>query len=160
MAETKWTGFLSYKAKHADINSELKGSFVPVTQFSVKGGAKRKVDLTITDDLSLVSEFEQARSFKNISLYLSRTKGFEWHHLWEIADHGLPVSIAFFASGNIGRIVKHQFTLICQNAKITEQPAKEPDWGKCEVLRVNLSLPEIKLVHGSYQNTEFVQDDW
>ena len=160
MADTKWSGFLTYRAKHTDIDSELKGSFVPVSQFAVKGGAKRKIDLTSTDDISLVSEFEQARSFKNISLYLPRTKGFEWHHLWEIADHDLPVSIAFFTSGNIGRTVKHQFTLVCQNARITEQPVKEPDWGKSEVLRVNLSLPEIKLVHGSFQQSEFVEEDW
>jgi hypothetical protein len=160
MADTKWTGFLSYKAKHTDIDSELKGSFVPVAQFAVKGGAKRKINFNLTDDISLVSEFEQARSFKNISLYLPRTKGFEWHNLWEIAEHGLPVSIAFFTSGNVGQTVKHQFTLVCQNAQITDQPSREIDWGNNDVLRVSLSLPDIKLVHGSFQQSEFVQEDW
>ena len=160
MADTNWSGFLTYRAKHTDIDSELKGSFVPVTQFAVKGGAKRKIDLTSADDISLVSEFEQARSFKNISLFLARTRGFEWHNLWEIAEHGLPVSIAFFTSGSVGKIVKNQFTLVCPNAKITDQPGKVLDWGNNEMLRVNLSLPEIKLVHGSFQQSEFVEEDW
>ncbi len=160
MANTKWKGTLTYRAKHTDIDSVIGAQFVPVTQFSVKGGAKRWIDLNITDDISLVSEFEQARSFKNIALYLPRTKGFEWHQLWEIADHGLPVTIAFFTSGNIGKTVKHQFTLISQNAKITGQPTRMPDWSGAEVLRVELSLPEIKLVHGTYQGSEFVEENW
>jgi hypothetical protein len=53
-----WTGFLHYKAKHKDIDSELKALFVPVLLFAVKGGAKRIIDLTSTDDISLVSELE------------------------------------------------------------------------------------------------------
>jgi len=159
MADTKWTGFLSYKAKHTDIDSELKGSFVPVKLFSVKGGAKRVVDFTSADDISLVSEFEQARSFKNISLFLPRTRGFEWHHLWEIAEHGLPVSMTFFTSGNIGKTVSRQFTLVCKNAKISETPVKQQDWDKSDVLKINLTLPETKLIHGSFRESEFVEED-
>ena len=66
MAQAEWGGYLNYKAKHKDIDSVLKGNFVQVNYFSVKGGAKRIIDRTATDDISLVSEFEQARSFKNI----------------------------------------------------------------------------------------------
>jgi hypothetical protein len=160
MAETKWSAYLSYKAKHTDIESELKGSFVPVAQFGVRGGTKRKVDLTSTDDISLVSEFEQARGFKNISLFLPRTRGFEWHHFWEIANHGLPVTIAFFASGSAGKTLKHEFILTCPGAKITGSPGKVPDWSGNELLRVDLSLPETKLEHGSFQGSEFVKENW
>jgi hypothetical protein len=161
MKKTKWKGFLSYKAKHSDIDSVLKGSFVEVSYFSVKGGAKRIIDLTATDDLSLVSEFEQARSFKNISLYLPPTRDFEWHHLYEISHHGLPLSMAFFTAGNVGKTPTRQFTLTCENASISEQPAKKSNGGKDVVLMVNMSLPETKLVHGSLRHDgEFVQEDW
>jgi len=160
MAETKWAAFLSYKAKHTDIDSELKGAFVPVSQFSVKGGAKRMIDLTVTDDISLVSEFEQARNFRNISLFVARTKGFEWHHFWEIADHGLPLTIAFFASGRSGKTVRHEIILTCRTARITNPPGKEIDWSGNGLLRVNLSLPDITLEHNSLQGSQFVRENW
>src|SRR5215203_2405173 len=44
-----------------------------VDSFEVNGGASRVVDLKTTDDISLASEFEQARAFKNITLYLPPT---------------------------------------------------------------------------------------
>lgn len=160
MSNTKWIGTLTYRAKHTDIDSVLSSSFVPVTQFAVKGGAKRQVDLNLADDISVVSEFEQARMYKNISLYLPRTKGFEWHHLWEIAHHRLPLTIAFFTSGSIGKTVKHQFTLISENAKITDSPVKQLDWSNREMLKVSLSLPETKLIHGSYQGSDLVEENW
>ena len=39
----------------------------------VDGGTNRMIDFSSTSDVSLVSELEQARSFKNIILYLSST---------------------------------------------------------------------------------------
>lgn len=152
--------FLSYKAKHTDIDSVLKGSFVTVTSFSVKAGAKRVIDLNTADDISLVSEFEQARSFKNIALHLPPPKDFEWHHLYEIGYHGLPFAMSFYISGNIGKMVTHQFTLSCSKAKITEQPVKGTDWGNSPLLKVNMELPETQLIHGSYQESEFVEESW
>ena len=160
MAETKWKGYLTYKAKHMDIDSMLKGSFVAVSSFAVRGGAKRKIDLTTADDISLVSEFEQARSYKNISLFLPPARDFEWHHLYEISHHNLPLAMTFFASGNVGSTVKHQLTLHCKNAQITEQPAKGTDWSNGAILKVSMTLPESELIHGSYQGNEFVEEGW
>ena len=160
MGNTTWSGFLSYKAKHTDIDSVLKGSFVPVASFAVKGGAKRIIHLTAADDISLVSEFEQARSFKNITVFLPPTKDFEWHNLYEIAYHNLSFSMTFFASGNVGKAVTNQFTLSCKNATITEQPVKGTDWSYSSILKVNMALPETELLHGSYQESEFVEENW
>lgn len=160
MAETKWEGFFGYKAKHKDINSELKASFIPVSFFGVKGGAKRIIDLTVSDDLSLVSEFEQARSFKNIALYLPPTSNFEWLDLTEISIHRLSFLMVFFATGKIGETLMHEFTLSCKNAEITESPSKFTDSGKGTVLKVSMALPETKLAHGSPQGDDFVREDW
>ncbi len=160
MAETKWEGYFGYKAKHKDINSELKASFIPVAGFSVKGGAKRFIDLTSTDDISLVSEFEQARNFKNIVVYLPPTHNFEWLDLIEISIHHLPVYIVFFAQGKIGQTLTHEFTLSCKTAEITESPSKMTNGGKELVLKVNMVLPETNLIHGSPQGDDFVQEAW
>ena len=161
MAQAEWGGYLNYKAKHKDIESVLKGSFVPVNYFSVTGGAKRIIDLTTTDDISLVSEFEQARSFKNIIFYLAPGSNFEWLDFTEASIHQLPVSIVFFVGGHIGQTVTHQFTLICRNAAILEPPAEKTDSQKGgKVLKLNLALPETKLVHGAPQGDTVVEDEW
>lgn len=160
MAETKWEGWFGYKAKHKDIDSTLNASFIPVSYFSVKGGAKRVIDLTATDDLSLVSEFEQARSFKNIALYLPPTSNFEWLDLTEISIHHLPFLMVFFAQGKIGGNITHEFSLVCKTAEITEAPGKFTDSGKGTVLKVSMALPETMLTHSSPQGDDFVREDW
>ncbi|GEM_PF-6488106 len=161
MPQAEWSGYLNYKAKHKDIDSVLKGNFVPVNFFSVKGGAKRIIDLSATDDISMVSEFEQARSFKNIIFYLAPGSSFEWLDFTEASIHQLPVSIAFFVGGHIGQTVTHQFTLTCQNAEITEPPSEKTDSEKGgKVLKLSLTLPETKLIHGSPHGDTVVDEDW
>jgi hypothetical protein len=159
MAATKWEGYFGYKAKHTDIDSVLKAEFLPVSYFGVNGGAKRIIDLTSADDLSLVSEFEQARSFKNISLYLPSTKNFEWLDLTEISIHRLQFVMYFFTQGKIGQTITHEFTLGCKNAQIIDSPDKKTDGGKL-VLQVRMSLPETTLTHGSQQGNSFEQESW
>jgi hypothetical protein len=161
MAQAEWGGYLNYKAKHKDIDSVLKGSFVTVNYFSVKGGAKRIIDLNATDDISMVSEFEQARSFKNIIFYLAPGNNFEWLDFTEASIHGLPISIVFFVGGHIGKTVTHQFTLTCLNAEIIEPPVEKTDSERSgKVLKLSLSLPETRLIHGSPQGSTVVEEDW
>jgi hypothetical protein len=160
MADTKWEGYFGYKAKHKDIDSVLNASFIPVTSFAVKGGAKRLIDLSATDDLSLVSEFEQARNFKNIALYLPPTSNFEWLDLTEISIHHLQFLMVFFATGKIGDTVTHEFVLSSKNAEITEAPGRFTNGGSGTVLKVSMALPETKLTHGSPEGSDFVREDW
>src|SRR5688572_27342691 len=47
---------------------------IPVHSFMVDGGASRIIKLDSTSDISIMSELEQARSFKNITLFLSPNK--------------------------------------------------------------------------------------
>lgn len=49
---------------------------IPVHSFEVDGGAKRKLNLKEIDEISVSSEFEQARMFKNIIFYIPPTKDF------------------------------------------------------------------------------------
>ena len=160
MAETKWEGYFGYKAKHRDIDSVLRGNFIPVSYFAVKGGAKRVIDLTATDDLGLVSEFEQARSFKNIALYIPPTSNFEWLDLTEISIHHLQFMMVFFAQGKIGQTITHEFMLVCKTAEITEAPGKFTSGDRGTVLKVSMALPETTLTHSSPQGDELVREDW
>lgn len=159
MGNTKWSGFLSYKAVNAEIDSVIKNAMVPVKKFSVKGGTIQEVDLSGNDDIKVSMEVLEAKMFRNISLYLPRSNGFEWHQLWEIAEHDLTLSLSFFASGKIGKTTTHQFNIISENAKITEKPIRYSDWDSRDVLRVNFSLPDLRIVHGSQQGGEYVEAD-
>jgi hypothetical protein len=51
-----------------------RGDNIPVHSFMVDGGANRIITLASTDDISIMSELEQARSFKNVTLFLSPNK--------------------------------------------------------------------------------------
>lgn len=154
-----WTGYLHYKAKHTDIDSVLSALFVSVLYFHVSGGAQRLIDLTSTDDISLVSEFEQARTFKNLVLYVPPADDFEWLDLKEISIHGLPVSIKFIAFGGVGNTVTQSFILAAKNAKVTEPPAKRTSNAK-PVLEVKLAIPDARLIHSSYHGGNTVDEEW
>jgi hypothetical protein len=159
MGNTKWLGYLSYKAVNAEIDSVIRNAMLPVRKFSVKGGTIQQVDLSGNDDVKVSMEILEAKTFKNISLYLARSNGFEWHQLWEIAEHDLTLALSFFASGSVGSTTTHQFNIISQSAKITEKPVRYSDWDSRDVLRVNFSLPDIRIVHGTRQGAQLVERD-
>lgn len=46
---------------------------IPVLFFQVDGGTSRMIDLKKDDDVSIISELEQSRQFKNIVLYIAST---------------------------------------------------------------------------------------
>jgi hypothetical protein len=49
---------------------------VPITAFEVEGGANRKIETASPNAISISSELEQARTFKNIIFYVPPTKDF------------------------------------------------------------------------------------
>ncbi len=97
MAEVKWAGWLNYKAADAHVQGRmLRGQLVSVSYFSVNGGAIRNIILESLEEMRLVSELEQARSLKNLTLYLDVTDNADsLFDLLEIAARGLSVSINF-----------------------------------------------------------------
>src|ERR1051325_9901021 len=64
---------LSYEFKFMYDRSDAKATVFP-TAFSVIGGASRTINEDSTD-VSISSEFEQARRFKNIVLFLPGSPG-------------------------------------------------------------------------------------
>jgi hypothetical protein len=61
---------LSYFAK----NREVSRTDVNISSFSVVGGTSRTINLNSTSDFSISSELEQARRYKNITLFMTPTK--------------------------------------------------------------------------------------
>ncbi len=158
MGNTSWKGYLNFKAVNPEIDSVIKNEMVPVKKFSVRGGTTEAVDLSGRDDIKLALEIQEAKMFRNLSLFLPRTNGFAWHQLWEIAEHDLPVMISFYTVGKVGNTTTHHFFVVGTNAKITEQPIRYSDWDSRDVLRVTFSLPDVEIVHGSRQGGEFVEE--
>ena len=68
----RYKAFFSFKVEVDDTNY-WENDLLPVSMMQVDGGAKRIIDFRSTNDISLVSELEQARSSQNIILYLSAT---------------------------------------------------------------------------------------
>src|SRR5688500_7654710 len=46
---------------------------VPLASFQVLGGTTRVINLKAADDSSLVAEFKEAQTYKNVALYLPST---------------------------------------------------------------------------------------
>lgn len=55
-------------------SEEIRQYGVPVDSFSVVGGADRTIRVDSASDISITSEFEQARGYKNITLFMTSIK--------------------------------------------------------------------------------------
>jgi hypothetical protein len=157
----KWDGSMSYEAKGLG-NKNYTMYRIPVPYFSVNGGAFRKVDLAATEDMIVVHEIEQARRLNNLTLDLLVYQNFDWvYDLLEIAARDLPLSIAFFVNGQIGKTLTHAFRLVCKDAKITQpQESSRIDGTGNRFLTIRLAISDTKLIHGSHQGNEFIEEDW
>ncbi|MGH9949932.1 MAG: hypothetical protein ACRD6X_22415, partial [Pyrinomonadaceae bacterium] len=66
---------LSYKFEFSYAAAGGKQSYAPeITAFSVNGGASRSINAD-SDSLNIGSEFEQARTYKNIVLFMPGSPG-------------------------------------------------------------------------------------
>lgn len=68
----KYKAFFSFDFIRDD-DTMIANENLPVAKIMVDGGTSRLINLRATDDISLISELEQARTHENIILYLSAT---------------------------------------------------------------------------------------
>jgi hypothetical protein len=68
---------MNYKAYITFVGntSSMENQDVPVAQLSVAGGTNRVIDFSSADDVSIVSELEQARSNKSLAFHISSNDG-------------------------------------------------------------------------------------
>ena len=166
MADTKWSGYLNYTAWDVEMDKliiknlvELHSPGAPVAYFSVKGGVNRIIDLSSTEDISLTSEFEQARSFKNLTVHMPPNHGFSASDLMQIALKKLPLSIIFQVGGRVGRTLTQSLSLKCKDAKISTQPTKSEDEKGNVFMVVKMDIPNAQLIHGFMRKNELVEEE-
>lgn len=130
MKKTKWKGYLNYSALDFEWGwedilhpkfDEITNGAIPVIYFSVTGGVTRRIEIPNADDMILASEMEQARSYKNLRLYLNPKSAFAGAELMKMAAEQLSVNIQFCL---IGHELSRQLVLKANSAKVLETPKK------------------------------------
>lgn len=128
---------------------------VPINSFEVIGGTVRRININSTDDISISSELEQARSYKNINLFLPPTKDSTDMEtalsLTDIAlsDFNFGVMVAIQRCAN-GKLLEG-LTLIDRGAKLKNRPRIVGQ----HLLKVELDIPSPKLFYGVIQGHIF-----
>lgn len=105
---------------------EVERIDIPVNSFEVDGGANRKIDLTTVDEVSVSSEFEQARSLKNIIFYIPPTKDFLALKLIDLTKNGperfaITFVISIYSNGQLIKALR----ISAEHAWFTKTPAPE-----------------------------------
>ena len=164
MKDFIWFGFLFYSAAKYGLANDpglsiMKGSF-KVESFAVKGGAKRLIELASTNEKSLISEFEQARSFKNLKIYLPVSEVFSLQDLNYIAENNTIVSISLMVSELRMGIFSQTLKLTSENAKIKSKPHYFGE-GRGDAVFVDLEIPDSSIAYISQQLfKETVVEEW
>jgi hypothetical protein len=121
---------------------------VPIYAFQVDGGANRNIRLKSTNDISITSELEQARSFKNIRLYLSPTSDHKDMQaaldLTAAATKKLSLVMILDIQKYSGGKFIEGLWLIDSQSSIKTEPYKTPGNYLC----VEIDLPSVMLLHG------------
>ncbi len=131
----------------------LKGR-CPISSFSVTGGAFRSIDLTSTDDITISSELEQARKYKNITLFMSPTKNYVDMEtavkLIEAANKQMGLYVIFFLAKYVNGKIVDSLT-IGDNSATLKQP---PNIVASHLLMIEVCLLSPILIHGTYSGAE------
>src|SRR5215207_2215242 len=123
-----------------------------VDSFAVDGGATRKISLTTTEEKVIDSELEDARTFKNITLYMKSGRRHSTSKLIDLAKSGANG----FTTNMLVKIYKKSekkllrvFNLIAKSSFL-ESPI--PVGGTPPSMKIRLGLDQIELYRGVYNN--------
>lgn len=168
MSKAKWTGTFAYNATDLSISGVmpkidfigLGSESVPISYFSVTGGPTRRINLAAVDDVSLASELEQARRFKNIRLYLSPKSVFSSGELIQIGTKNITFGITIIVNCLIGKTVTQSLMFGSPDARIVETPRKLDDSQGNAYFFVNLQFTESGLIRIAPQGKKQVAEIW
>lgn len=158
MAKIKWDGYIEYESIPTnDPEAMTFSSHSPVFAFSVKGGIYRQLKMSAMDETSLPLEFQDARKFSNLMLYLNPKNNLSvLNELMAISTNQLTFGIFFRVLGSIGSKLTHIFTLASGDVKITDLSIRSS--GKMKnipVVKLNIIDPYINFEQGDVRTGEF-----
>lgn len=137
---------LLYKCSGSD--NSISGLQIPIYLFNVSGGANRVIRLGATSDISLTSELEQARSFKNINLGMPPSSdGSDMQavlDLTEAAEKKSPVSIKFRVCKFSDRKPLEALHLETDEARIKKKPHLSNGY-----LKIEISFSAVTLIRAA-----------
>jgi hypothetical protein len=130
-----------------------KGSkWLPISSFSVVGGASRSLNLKSARDISITSELEQARLYKNITLFMPpQTDHRDMVAALQLTNFAINKTV-LYVTFEIFKYTDGQeiesLSLEDDKAIITKQPNVVAD----QLLMIEVSLPAAKLLYSKYDS--------
>jgi hypothetical protein len=122
--------------------------YAMIGTFMVDGGASRAIRLKSASDMSISSELEQARQFKNISLFMGPTKSHnDMKTALELSDAAVKktvLSFEFEVQKESGRKTLEVIRLVDYGATIKKPPVI---YGGNDLL-IEVVLSRAELLHG------------
>ena len=144
---------LSYFVQEGDTEKFIALE-IPAYAFEVEGGANRNILLGSTDDISITSELEQARTFKNLIVWVERAeKKFNWKaftELKEIADKETTLNLLFAIERYSEGKMLEGVALIDRGAEIYPPQIVE------NAIQLDFWIPTAKLYRGKMQGTTLI----
>lgn len=163
MSSMKYSALVSIheKPQNGQQNISLVDlSKIPVRSFSVVGGTSRSIDLDSTDEFSMGNEFEQARRYNNITLFVPPTKDFTAVKLFTLRSSGLKFFTLFFqVSIHSGGQLTQSLILETSHAWLLKNPT--PVGNKEALLMLEVRFNNVQLLHGklNQKSHEFVHEE-
>ena len=143
----KYKAYFGYVDKN---NYEVFKHYVKATAFSVIGGAVRKIDLSSATDIGVTSEFEQARQYRNIRIYMPPTSnGEDMEVAVELTNFAIKKKSILFdfhvSKYTSGKLVE-ELNLLDENATIAEIPSLDGN----RSLVIEVLLPSAILTDATF----------
>lgn len=144
---------------YIDKNYEFEKFRVNAKSFSVVGGASRTINVDSAKDISITSEFEQARQYKNITVFMPPSPTSEDMEvavdLISCATNKTVLLFDFHVSKYSGKILVEELNLVDTNATITKPPIMVGD----KLLMIEVSLPSAQLTDALYGRKGWIRTD-
>jgi len=140
---------LSYFVEEAD-KTKFVHLEIPVYAFEVEGGVNRSIVIDSTNDIGITSELEQARAFKNISLWIAPGKSFDARAVTELAEMAvkdLTLNLMFGIERYSDGKMLEGLALIDRAAGVYAPQTVE------KMVAVDFWIPSAKLYYGKIQGT-------
>ena len=131
--------------------TKIESLHYDVHSFEVDGGAVRKINLDSTDEPTINSELEQARTYKNITLYMKSGKRASTAKLIELFKSSVKSFNAYFYVNVYQKSEAKLLRVTNLIAKSSFLEAPIPVGDTPPALKIRLNLDSIELYRGVYK---------